>query len=362
MSPPRRGRSGIVAHSVYLRPGRNVAGPGCLAAKEEYPAIPPIRPSIDAAARPAPPGRGADSLAYALLVVGPFLFATNTLAAKATADLIPPVAFAFFRWLGALLLLAPAVWPRFWHQRQHLKREWPDLLVFGALGMGVCGTFVYVGADTTSATNIGLIYSSSPVLILVIAGLFFGQRLSSVAGLGVALALLGVLTILAQGDPDTLFAVRFVVGDLWIVAAASGWAIYSILLKHRKTGFDTLPRFFAICLAGVLILLPFTVAEHLGGEPVAWTWETVGWMVLVAAVPGVGAYAAYAFIVERLGPGKAGLILYMIPAVNALLAWLLLGEAPAWYHYAGAVLVLAGIWLANRRSAKDSNETRNGNA
>ena len=255
-------------------------------------------------------------------MVGPFLFATNMLAAKATADFIPPVGHAFSRWLGAL-------------------------------GMGVCGAFVYIGADTTSATNIGLIYSSSPVLILVIAGLFFGARVGRLAGIGVAMALAGVLLILAQGDPAALFAVRFVVGDLWIVAAASGWAVYSILLKHRKTGFDTLPRFFAICLAGVPILLPFTIAEHLAGEPVAWTWETVGWMVLLAAIPGVGAYAAYAFIVERLGPGKAGLVLYMIPVIGVLLAWLLLGEAPAWYHYAGAALVLTGIRLANRSSADE---------
>ncbi|MCY4396247.1 MAG: DMT family transporter [Rhodospirillaceae bacterium] len=315
---------------------------------------------MDAAARPAPTGRGADSLAYALLMVGPFLFATNMLAAKATADLIPPVALAFFRWLGALLLLAPAVWPRFWRQRACLLREWPDLMVFGALGMGVCGAFVYIGADTTSATNIGLIYSSSPVLILVLAAVFYGQHIGRIAALGVALAFAGVLTILAQGDPDTLFDVRFVAGDLWMVAAASGWAIYSILLKHRPTGFDTLPRFFAICLAGVLILLPFTVAEHLGGEPVTWTWETAGWMVLVAAVPGVGAYAAYAFIVERLGPGKAGLILYMIPLIGVVMAWLLLGEAPAWYHYAGAALVLTGIRLANRKLPDDNgNGTEN---
>ena len=88
----------------------------------------------------------------------------------------------------------------------------------------------------------------------------------------------------------------------------------------------------------------------------------LGALLLLAAVPGVGAYAAYAFIVERLGPGEAGLILYMVPVIGVLMAWLLLGEAPAWYHYTGAVLVLAGIWLANRRSAKDSNETRNGNA
>ena len=204
-------------------------------------------------------------------MVGPFLFATNMLAAKATADLIPPVALAFFRWLGALRGGGAALWAG------GLLREWPDLMVFGALGMGVCGAFVYIGADTTSATNIGLIYSSSPVLILVLAAVFYGQHIGRIAALGVALAFAGVLTILAQGDPDTLFDVRFVAGDLWMVAAASGWAIYSILLKHRPTGFDTLPRFFAICLAGVLILLPFTVAEHLGGEPSLDLETAAGW-------------------------------------------------------------------------------------
>ncbi|MCY4064936.1 MAG: DMT family transporter [Rhodospirillaceae bacterium] len=313
--------------------------------------MPPIRPSLDATAEPAPvPAPGAaGGFAYALLAVGPFLFATNMLVAKATADLIPPVALAFFRWLGALLLLAPAVWPRFWRQRACLRREWPDLLVFGALGMGVCGAFVYIGADTTSATNIGLIYSSSPVLILALAALFYGQRIGRAAGFGFAFALAGVLTILARGDPGTLLAARFVVGDLWIVAAASGWAVYSVLLRHRPTGFDTLPRFFAICLAGVLILLPFTVAEHLAGDAVDWTWETAGWIALLAVVPGIGAYATYAFVVDRLGPGRAGLILYAIPVAAALMAWLLLGEALAWYHYAGAVLVLAGIRLANRK-------------
>ena len=37
-------------------------------------------------------------------------------------------------------------------------------------------------------------------------------------------------------------------------------------MKHRPTGFDTLTRFYAICLAGVAVLLPFTVAEHMAGR------------------------------------------------------------------------------------------------
>ena len=272
------------------------------------------------------------------------------LVAKATADLIPPVALAFFRWVVALLIIAPIGLPRLWRNRRQVRAEALDLIVLGALGMGVCGAFVYIGADTTTATNIGLIYSSSPVLIIILAAAFFGQRIGLSATIGVGIALAGVLTIIARGDLAILTGVKFVVGDLWILAAAAGWAVYSVVLKFRPSSLDTFTRFCAICLAGVLVLLPFTIAEHVSGVEVKWTIETVGWILLVALVPGIGAYMVYAYVVDRLGAEPAGLIMYLIPLFNAALAWLLLGEAPVWYHYLGALLVLGGIWLANRKT------------
>ena len=68
-------------------------------------------------------------------------------------------------------------------------REWKDLLVLGALGMGVCGAFVYIGADTTSATNIGIIYAASPILIVLLARIFYGELLDLLQGAGVLLSL-----------------------------------------------------------------------------------------------------------------------------------------------------------------------------
>ena len=271
------------------------------------------------------------------------------LVAKATADLIPPVALAFFRWTVALLIIASIGLPRLWRHRRQVGAEALDLLVLGALGMGVCGAFVYIGADTTTATNIGLIYSSSPVLIIILAAAFFGQRIGRAAIIGVGVALAGVLTIIARGDIDVLAGVKFVIGDLWILAAATGWAVYSVILKFRPSGLDTFTRFCAICLAGVLVLLPFTIAEHASGQMVQWSMETVCWILLLALVPGIGAYMVYAFVVDRLGAERAALIMYLIPLFNAALAWLLLDEAPVWYHYLGAALVLGGIWLANRK-------------
>jgi len=280
------------------------------------------------------------------------------LVAKATADFIPPVALAFFRWAVALLIIAPIGLPRLWRHRRQVRAEALDLLVLGALGMGVCGAFVYIGADTTTATNIGLIYSRSPVLIIILAALFFGQRIGRAAMIGVGVALAGVLTIIARGDIDVLAGVKFVVGDLWILAAATGWAVYSVVLKFRPSGLDTFTRFCAICLAGVLVLLPFTIAEHASGDTVQWTMETVGWIGLLALVPGIGAYMVYAFVVDRLGAERAALIMYLIPLFNAALAWLLLGEALVWYHYLGAAMVLGGIWLANQKAAPGRSRQR----
>src|SRR5690606_8493850 len=138
-----------------------------------------------------------EPIAYALMAVAPGMFATNMLAARATADLIPPVALAVGRWTIAALILLPFVARPLWAARRAIRRELADLLVLGALGMGICGAVVYIGAATTTATNIGLIYAASPVFIIVLARLFYGEAMSRVQAFGVVLSLVGVIAIVA---------------------------------------------------------------------------------------------------------------------------------------------------------------------
>ncbi len=172
-------------------------------------------------------------IAMVLLFVAPALFAANMLVARATADAIPPVALAFWRWTVALIVLAPFAAGALWRQRWAVRHEWRDLLVLGALGMGVCGAFVYVGADTTTATNIGLIYAAAPILIVVLARAVYGEALGVVQAFGVALSLVGVIAVVCRGDIGVLFSIGFAVGDIWILGATAGWAVYATLLRHR---------------------------------------------------------------------------------------------------------------------------------
>ena len=104
-------------------------------------------------------------IAQLLVFVTPSLWAANYVIARLSVGVIEPHALAFFRWLVALLLMLPIAWPALRANWPAWRREWRDLLVFGALGMWICGAFVYIAARTTSGTNIGLVYAISPVLI-----------------------------------------------------------------------------------------------------------------------------------------------------------------------------------------------------
>src|SRR3546814_459466 len=254
------------------------------------------------------------------------------LVARATHDLFPPVALAFWRWTATLALLLPFTAAALWRHRYDVLREWRDILVLGALGMGVCGAFVYIAADTTSAPNIGLIYAaspillvalarvfygervtlrqgpgillslagvsasvdvadprrgtgigspsvnplgvrrpsvyiapdttsattigfiyaSSPILIVALARVFYGERVTLRQGLGILLSLAGVLAIVARGDPGVLTGLRFASGDLWAAAAMAAWAVYSILLRHRPSALPIMARFASVAAGGIL--------------------------------------------------------------------------------------------------------------
>jgi drug/metabolite transporter (DMT)-like permease len=271
------------------------------------------------------------------------------LVARATHELIPPVALAFWRWFATLLLLLPFTAATLLRYRQEVAREWRDLIVLGALGMGVCGAFVYIGADTTTATNIGLIYAASPILIVVFARLWYGEALSARQGLGVALSLLGVLAVVCRGDPAVLFGLRFSAGDLWILAAMVAWALYSVLLRHRPSRLPLMARFAGITGGGVLVLLPFALGEVLAGRLPALDGTTLASVAFLAVVASFGAYQVYGLIQRSLGAGPTSLLMYLIPLYNGGLAFLLLGERLEPYHLAGAALVLPGIFLATRR-------------
>ena len=288
--------------------------------------------------------------AQLLLWLVPALWSSNYLIARLANGVIAPHQLALGRWSLALAFMLPFVGLGLWRGRALWLREWKQLLVLGALGMWICGAFVYLGGQSTSATNIGLIYAATPVVIVAVGTRLLHERMSRRQIAGVVLALAGVLYVITQGRLEDLLKVRFTVGDAWIVAAAVSWAAYSVLLKYWPSALGPAERLAAISAAGVLVLLPFTALEAWAQPQPALSLPALGLVALAALVPGVLSYAAYSYLQRELGASRTALMMYLSPVYAAFGAWAVLGEAPGWHHAVGAALILPSIALATRRS------------
>ena len=287
-------------------------------------------------------------LARILLWIVPALWSSNYLVARLADGVIAPHLLASARWALAALLMLPFVGRGLLRDRSWLRREWLHLLVLGALGMWICGAWVYLAGRSTTATNIALVYATTPAAIAAVSAWALGERVRPAQWLGLLLALAGLLFIIAKGDWHNLAAVRLGAGDGWVLAAALSWTAYSVLLKRWPSALGPGERLVALIGGGLVVLLPFTLAEAWLAPGPPWSWRATALVVVAAVLPGVLSYGAYSFMQRELGAARTALLLYLSPVYGTLGAWLVLGEAPGWHHLAGAALILPSIWLASR--------------
>ena len=288
--------------------------------------------------------------ALALIFITPAFWSVNYLVGRTAPGVVAPHMLALLRWSLAGLILLPFAWPELLAKRSVvLKNAW-HYLVLGALGIWICGAWVYIGARSSSATNIALIYALATVFIALVSRFWLRERLGFVQWLGIALAFFGLVHVVIKGQWSALRQVQLVVGDLWILGATVSWTFYSIFLKRWPTDFSAIARLVLIIAGGVLVLLPLATFEALSGWPMTqtvWGWKTLILVVVAGLIPGAGAYLGYATVQKALGAARAGLTLYLGPLYAAVIAFVALGEHVQGYHVWGAAVILPGIYLAS---------------
>jgi len=295
---------------------------------------------------------GALNAELPLMLVTPALFAANLVVARwAQGADVPPVFLAFGRWALAFLILLPTVGPRLWALRSTLMANWQRLLLLAGLGMGVAVAPQYVGARHTGAANVAIIFAACPALVTMIETLVWKAPLSRRQAGGMFLAILGVLVVLSKGDVTALGQLQFGAGDLWVILAAVGWALYTVF--NKRLPLPPLPstvKLSAMILGGALVLAPFAALEaSQGAVPDFGDSRVYIALAFLAVVPSLGAYFCFDRLVALAGPARASMSLYLIPLYATLAAWPLLKEAPHLYHVAGFAIILGGVLFSSMR-------------
>jgi drug/metabolite transporter (DMT)-like permease len=285
---------------------------------------------------------------YLLLTLTPLFWSCNWIIGRALHDDMPPMALTFFRWLLASLVLAPFVVSKLARDWPTIRAHWRTMALLGTVGIALHNAIAYIGLNYTTATNGVVLNSFIPVMIIAMAWAFFGERLTRVQLLGVAVSLVGVLAILSGGSLATLARFRLNAGDLCVILAMAMWSLYTVLLRRRPLGLDRLSFLFVLAIVGVVIMFPLWLGESLLIRSPVWSARSFAALIGVAIFSPVLAYVFWNRGVELLGPAVAGLFVHLMPVFGALLAWLFLGERLEPYHLAGMTLILTGIAVTSR--------------
>ena len=285
---------------------------------------------------------------YLLLFIQPVFMASNIIVARGGVEYVPPVSLAFWRWITVFLILFPFFFNEIIKKKKQFKKESFKLFFLGLMGCGVCGAFPFIAGMSTTMANMGIIYTSSPIFIIFLSVLLFNDRITLSRILGLILCLTGVLVIISKGDVAYLINFKFASGDLWILGAAIGWAIYSIFLINWKSNFSLMARFTLIAFFGAISLLPFYLIEETYFFNTMFNNNFLFWVLFAAISPGIIAFTLYTKVQKYVGASLAGFTLYIFSIYSAIYGIILFEEPILSFHYYGAALVFFGVYLARK--------------
>ena len=278
--------------------------------------------------------------------------ASNLVVARGGVEFVPPISLAFWRWTIVFLILLPFTYLSLKRNYKIIQKEYKKLFFLGAMGCGVCGAFPFLAGQTTTVANMGIIYTSSPIFIILISALFFKEKITLTKVIGLVACLIGVFAIIIKGDLELLINLKFTIGDLWMLAAAIGWALYSIYLFYWKTELEIFQRFTLVAFFGAVSLFPFYIGEEVYFQRTVFNNEFFLWTIFAAVSPGIIAFTLYTLAQKQLGASLTGFTLYIFTVYAAIYGYILFDEQLENYHYLGTVLVFFGVYLAKKKDDK----------
>jgi drug/metabolite transporter (DMT)-like permease len=228
---------------------------------------------------------------------------------------------------------------------------WQDELLMAALGV-TGGSLYFMTENTaltyTTTTNTSIIVSLCPLFASAIIGLFYkSERLSRLQTIGTLMAAAGVIVVVMNGHFVLHLSPR---GDLLAFAACLCWAFYSLLMIPANARYDAVFVTRKVFFYGLLSMTPYYIMYpdlnlRLLLEQPQLLWN----LLFLGCVASMLCFLTWTWVLKKLGAVVATNYVYLNPVITIVFAWFLLGEPITLWFLLGTILVLLGMFLADRR-------------
>ena len=292
-----------------------------------------------------------NNLAYLLLILASLFWSGNFIVGKAASTFeIPPFSLNFYRWLFAWLILLPFTYKELINKKNYILNNKVFFIILGTTSITIFNSIVYYSLNFTQVISGVLMISTIPVMIMFISSLLNIEKTNIFQIIGVVLSLTGVVFIITKADLELIKNLDFNKGDLTMVIAMLSWATYSALLKKKKYEISQITLLQVVITFGFIFLIPIYFIEMNMGYLIKLEKPFYLTLAYVVIFPGLASFFFWIKGIAIIGANRAGVFLHLMPIFGAIMAMLIFDEKFMFYHFLGAIFIIAGIILSNKKT------------
>ena len=291
-----------------------------------------------------------NNLAYILLILTTLFWSGNFIVGKAASTFeIPPFSLNFYRWLFAGLILLPFTFNEILKKKDYIFSNIGFFIILGITSITIFNSTVYYSLYYMQVISGVLMISTIPVWIMFISSILGIEKTNKFQIIGVILSLLGVLFIITKSDLEVIKNLDFNRGDLIMASGMFAWALYSALLKKKTYEISQITLLEVVIVTGLIFLVPIYILEMNFGNQIVIGKPFVLTLSYVVLFPGLAAFFFWIKGISIIGANRAGVFLHLMPVFGSIMAMILFDEKFMIYHLLGAIFIIAGITLSNKK-------------
>tara|TARA_B100001029_G_scaffold35884_1_gene27356 strand:- start:326 stop:1234 length:909 start_codon:yes stop_codon:yes gene_type:complete len=297
-----------------------------------------------------------NNLAYLFLILATIFWSGNFIVGKAASIFeIPPFSLNFYRWLFAGLILLPFTFKELILKKNYIFENLGFFIILGITSITIFNSIVYYSLHYTQVISGVLMISTIPVWIIFISSILKIEKTNIFQIIGVGLSLLGVIFIITKADLNLIKNLDFNKGDLTMVVAMFSWAIYSALLKKKTYEISQITLLQVVIITGLIFLIPIYIIEMNLGNVIKLDKPFLLTLTYVVLFPGLASFFFWIKGIALIGANRAGAFLHLMPIFGAIMAMVIFKEKFMFYHILGAIFIISGITLSNKKVLKKNN-------
>jgi probable blue pigment (indigoidine) exporter len=258
------------------------------------------------------------------------------------------ITFAMYRLWGGSLVFAIALLLT----RRRLTSVDIRASLIGGVAFGTYMALLYTALKATSIADVTIIGALQPILVLMVAGRLFGERVTRRDGVLAAVAMLGVLVVVLGSAETPSWSLR---GDAFALCALFAFTAFWLASKQARTGHavDPLVYVATASLIGSVIVTPVALLAAPAALPAGQDWL---WLGLTVLLPGALAHWLAAWGHRFVAVWRSSLIQLGVPVVSVAAAWAWLGERLRPVAGFGGVIVLVSLGAVIAGTARKPRE------